>query len=91
MGFAGRSYSLTYDAENPASYIYDGVGQRVGRVLPSGATTTYVYDAFGRLAAEYSSSVLPERPGGPITSYLSGDQLGSIRLVTDSSGNVVAA
>ncbi len=45
------------------------------------------YDAFGELAAEYSTT--GQTP--PCTTcYLSTDHLGSIRLVTDASTNVVA-
>jgi uncharacterized protein RhaS with RHS repeats len=47
----------------------------------------YVYDAFGQLAAEYSTA--PSTP--PCTTcYPSYDHLGSVRLVTDQNGNVVA-
>jgi hypothetical protein len=42
---------------------------------------TFVYDAFGNLAAEYGG---PVGPTG--TQYLTSDHLGSTRLVTDSSG-----
>jgi hypothetical protein len=59
---------FTYDAENrqvtaclnctpgtpTATYAYDGQGQRVTKTV-GGQTTTYVYDAFGNLAAEYDS------------------------------------
>jgi len=46
-----------------------------------------VYDAFGQLASEYTTSInIP-----PCTTcYFSSDHLGSTRLVTDQSGNVVA-
>lgn len=79
-------------------YVYDGEGQRVQKITcplgtlqctPSvtGATvsTTYVYDAFGNLAAEYGT---PQSPCGTPTCYLSVDHLGSTRLVTDSNGDV---
>jgi YD repeat-containing protein len=60
--------TAVYDAENrqtsvtePPSMgggtetlVYDGDGKRVQKVLPGG-TTNYVYDAFGRLTAEYSN------------------------------------
>jgi hypothetical protein len=56
-------------------------------VRTRGATTVYVYDAFGKLAAEYASSPVQ----APCTTcYLVWDQLGSTRLVTDQNGNVVA-
>jgi hypothetical protein len=51
------------------------------------ATTVYVYDAKGRLAAEYGA----QRSNAPCgTCYLTTDALGSTRLMTDSSGAVVA-
>ncbi len=84
--------AVAYDAENRQktagsnSYAYDGAGQRVGKTTPSG-TTTFVYDAFGQLAAEYSTAVVTNLCK---TCYLSTDHLGSTRLVTDGSGNVVA-
>jgi RHS repeat-associated protein len=87
------------------SYAYDGNGARVQKSLDSG-TTTYVYDAFGQLAAEYSpastlskeyirmngQTVAIEHAGGNpcATCYLTYDHLGSIRLVTDQNANVVA-
>jgi YD repeat-containing protein len=71
---------------NTESYLYDGDGQQVEKSGPSG-TTVYVYDASGQLAAEYST--VPVNP--PCTTcYLSYDHLGSVRLVTDQNGNVVA-
>ena len=85
---------------------YDGLGQRVGKAPWSGSSTTYVYDAFGQLAAEYNGSSWSRDyirlGGGPLiasenasatictTCYFSYDHLGSVRLVTDQNGNVVA-
>ncbi|MBE0656370.1 MAG: hypothetical protein IH602_01705 [Bryobacteraceae bacterium] len=80
-------YTNTFDAENrltsstinsvTTSYAYDGEGRRV-----KNGSMVMVYDAFGKLAAEY---------GGAVTSagreYLTGDHLGSTRLVTNASGN----
>jgi RHS repeat-associated protein len=86
---------FTYDAENrqtsyldPAtsgttSYIYDGEGRRVQKLLPGGATTVFVYDAFGNLAAEYST-VEPANDG---TFFRTTDHLGSTRLETDANGD----
>jgi RHS repeat-associated protein len=84
-----------------AGYVYDGEGNRVQKIsCPAGtrpctaavtgaATTTYIYDAFGNLAAEYGvSSSAPAGCGTP-TCYLSVDQVGSTRLVTDANGNAV--
>lgn len=64
----------------------DGEGRRV-RKLTASETITYVYDAFGRLAAEYSSQA-PEGAGRRY--FRTTDHLGSTRLVTDGSGAVVS-
>jgi len=49
-------------------------------------TTVFVYDAGGRLAAEYGG------PANPLsgTTYLTGDHLGSTRMVTNAAGAVVS-
>ena len=86
---------LQYNAESRqtgytpsgTSYSYDGDGRRVISTA-NGVNTVFVYDAIGNLAAKYSSGV-----GGTVpctTCYLSWDHLGSTRMVTDQSGNLVA-
>lgn len=86
----GRSFN--YDAENrqtsavinstTTTYSYDGDGRRITKNV-GGAVTTYVYDAMGHLAAEYGAA----QPNAPCaTCYLTVDQLGSTRLVTDATG-----
>jgi RHS repeat-associated protein len=94
------SYSVAYDAENrqavaydnvtqgQATYVYDGDGRRVQKVISGGPTTTYVYDALGQLVAEYSSAAPPTAPC--YTCYLSYDHLGTARLITDGAANVIA-
>jgi RHS repeat-associated protein len=70
---------------NVATYTYDGEGRRVSKTLQgtTASTTTYVYDARGMLAAEYSTA----SPGDSGTTYLLTDHLGSTRLVTTASGS----
>jgi len=92
-----QGVTLTYDAENRQvqsynsvsgntyTYGYDGLGQRVSRTI-SGVTTIYAHDAFGNLATEYN----PPVAAACTTCYLSWDHLGSTRMVTDGSGNVIA-
>ncbi len=68
------------------TYYYDASGARVKKVTAS-ETTIFVYDAGGALAAEYST-VAPQ--ANPTTSYLTTDHLGSPRVITDKTGNVIA-
>jgi RHS repeat-associated protein len=83
-----------YDAENRlvtaggghddggTTYSYNGEGQRVRKTRAGGEVTAFVYDATGRLVADYSNRV--EANG---TSYLTQDHLGSTRALTDAEGN----
>jgi RHS repeat-associated protein len=61
-----------------------GEGRRVMKATGS-VSTTYVYDAGGQLAAEYTNEAVPATG----TEYLTDDHLGSTRLVTGPSGNIV--
>lgn len=88
-------------ATNPVAtngYVYDGEGQRVMKVTCAAGTnpctpavgtgwTIYVYDAFGNLAQEYGLPTGPSSMCGTSTCFVSVDQVGSTRLVTDSNGN----
>ncbi len=86
------------------TFLYDGAGRRVKKSY-SGNTTNYVYDGLGFLVAEYAGSTVSKEyipfgsqviavenaSGTPCqTCYLNYDHLGSVRLVTDQSANVVA-
>ena len=57
-------------------------------VRTNGVTITYVYDALGKLAEEFTSGSFPTRPC--TTCYLSSDHLGSTRMVTDQNGALVS-
>ena len=74
------------------TYDYDGEGRRVRHQLQTStgngpwtvsATTTFVYDALGRLAAEYGSTPTTLCT----TCYITTDPLGSTRLITDENGS----
>jgi RHS repeat-associated protein len=91
-------HTFAYDAENKqtiyaggnpanggASYAYDGNGQRVKKVGSAG-TTISVYDAMGKLVAEYSD---PQPSTGGGTSYVTADNLGTPRVITNATGNVI--
>ena len=84
--------TFTYDAENRLTassqpntgaiqYAYDGEGRRIQKTVGA-ATTVFVYDAMGQLAAEYGASTA----GG--TQYVISDTLGSTRLLLNSAGAV---
>ncbi|MBA3632389.1 MAG: RHS repeat-associated core domain-containing protein [Acidobacteria bacterium] len=90
----GRNF--IYDAENKqksvtntsgtlGTYHYDGDGKRVKKVSAT-ETTIFIYDAFGKLVAEYSNQTSQT----PQVSYLTTDNLGSPRINTDQNGNVIA-
>ncbi len=89
----GATQTFGYDAENKlinfniaaATYAYDGDGRRVQKGVGS-STTVFVYDATGKLAAEYSNTSTT----GSGTKYITTDHLGSTRIVTDVSGAVLA-
>jgi RHS repeat-associated protein len=91
--------AFSYDAENrqltssvsgvSANYFYDGDGRRVRKVVGS-VTTVFVYNAGGQLIAEYVSDPVPPPAGGGGTSYLTGDHLGSVRVITKNDGSVKA-
>ena len=92
----GRSFTFNGDdkqtevrnASNQVigNYFYDGSGARVKKVTNT-ETTVFVYDAGGALAAEYSTAT---PTANPTTSYLTTDHLGTPRVITDSSGQVIA-
>jgi RHS repeat-associated protein len=92
----GRTF--IYDAENKqkevknasnvtvGNYYYDGDGKRIKKVTAS-EEIVFVYDAGGKLVAEYSSQT-PQTQA--TTRYLTQDHLGSPRIITDQSGAVLS-
>ena len=94
----GRMF--TYDAENKqvevkdangtiGEYFYDGDGKRVKKVVPAtGELTIFVYDAAGKLVAEYSTVIAP--PSEAKVSCLTNDHLGSPRINTNETGTVIS-
>ncbi len=94
LSYDGENRLTSYDnnvasLQEQGAYAYDRLGQRVKRTTPTGGTsetTVYVYDAFGQLAAEYSSVAPAVGSGG--TFYRTEDHLGSTRLVTKQDQTV---
>lgn len=90
--------TFIYDAENKqvevrdslnnvvCQYIYDGDGKRVKKIVPNGETVVFIYDAAGKLVAEYANQISQT----PKVSYLTNDHLGSPRINTDENGAVIA-
>ena len=86
-------YTYSYDGENrmvsshlnsTTTYVYDGEGRRVQKTYAGTTTTEYVYDAAGKLAAEYT--LAGTAPASPcVTCYVMADHLGSTRMVTDAA------
>jgi RHS repeat-associated protein len=70
---------------NGGSYFYDGDGRRVKKVVGT-ETKIFVYNASGQLVAEYTTTA----PTNPQISYLTSDTLGSPRINTNASGQVLA-
>ena len=68
---------------NPVKAIFDGAGQRVATKF-NGALAIMVYDAMGKLVAEYGQTA----PATASIQYIMADHQGSTRLVTDRSGAV---
>ncbi|OFW11086.1 MAG: hypothetical protein A3H27_01310 [Acidobacteria bacterium RIFCSPLOWO2_02_FULL_59_13] len=90
-----RQSSYTVSAATKEIYNYDGEGRRVkhehqvysGGSFNTTKTTVYVYDARGRLAAEYGA----QSANSPcVTCYVTTDALGSTRMMTDQAGTAIA-
>ena len=96
--------TFTYDAENKQTkvvngslnvgdYFYDGDGKRVKKIEydqygVEKETTIFIYDASGRMVAEYSTNVASATDAK--VSYLTNDHLGSPRITTDAGGAVTS-
>jgi RHS repeat-associated protein len=93
----GRTF--TYDSEDKqvkvesnnqliGEYWYDGDGRRVKKKTYGQITeeTIFIYDALGKLVAEYSN----QPSNNPQVSYMTTDTLGSPRIITDKNGHVSA-
>ena len=66
------------------TFSYDGDGKRIKKFVGN-QETIFVYNAAGQLVAEYQTNY---QAGNVRTSYLTADDLGSPRVITDSTGAV---
>ena len=94
---------FTYDGENKQTevvqnsislgrYFYDGDGKRVKKIALDQTTqqlvtTVFVYDAGGKLVAEYANPITTTTAQ---VSYLTADHLGSPRISTNENGAVIS-
>jgi RHS repeat-associated protein len=90
--------SIAYNAENKQSqlynaatqtttgYDYDGAGKRVKKTVGN-QETYFVYDAFGKLVAEYTTNQTITTDGAK---FLTADLVGSPRIATDNLGQVAS-
>ncbi len=84
---------LDDEEETIGEYWYDGDGKRVKKYVPAvgenpAEITIFVYDAGGKLVAEYSTLVASVENAQ--VAYLTNDYLGSPRINTDKTGTVTA-
>jgi RHS repeat-associated protein len=94
--FRGRQYS--YDANGRQRWtarldgtgattdVYDGAGQRVASITNGTISSVLVYDALGKLVAEYGTP--SSQTGG--TQYVFADHQGSTRVTLNQAGGVIA-
>jgi RHS repeat-associated protein len=98
-GYDAENHLITFNSTT--GYKYDGEGRRVRKLI--GENTRFIYGISGELVAEFNGSTgnLQKEyvSGGGMmavidpsagTRYTTSDHLGSPRVVTDSSGNVVS-
>jgi RHS repeat-associated protein len=94
--------TVTLPTGSQVSYVYDGLGRRVARKIDGAVTERYLfadatrllatYDGDGQLTARftYADARVPYLMTTPSGTYrLSFDQVGSLRTVTDSTGDAV--
>lgn len=80
-----QKQSKNLDDTNAIDSVFDAGGQRVGTMVSGSLTSVLVYDAPGKLVAEYNSST---SNGG--TQYIFSDQQGSPRVVAGPQGTVIS-
>ena len=76
-----QKQSSNLDGSNAVVSVYDGAGQRVATKAGGVLTNVMVYDAGGKLVAEYAQSV-----SAAGTQYVMGDHQGSTRVVMNATG-----
>lgn len=98
-----KQTSVSSGGTTLGTYFFDGDGKRVKKTASTGDNIIFIYDAFDKLIEErdsttgtlqtsyvYAGSRLLSTETSLGTTYLTADHLGSPRINTDGSGNVVA-
>jgi RHS repeat-associated protein len=78
-----QNYAAEASGSGPVTAVFDGAGQRVANKA-GGVVTIMVYDAAGKLVAEYGATA----PTTANLQYVTADYQGSTRVVTNSSGAI---
>jgi RHS repeat-associated protein len=81
-----QKQSSAVDGSGAVVSVYDAGGQRVATQINDALTNVLVYDATGKLVAEYGST----QPEGNDTQFVTGDQQGSPRTITSPAGTVIS-
>jgi RHS repeat-associated protein len=79
-----QNYSAQANGSSPVTVIFDGAGQKVA-TKASGYLSVSVYDAGGKLAAEYSQFAAPTAAD---IDFITPNYQGSTSVVTDNAGAV---
>jgi YD repeat-containing protein len=81
----GRMVKATKTNQPDAWTVYDALGNRVATTV-NDIWQLMIYDAFGKLVAEYGAA--PQGTGG--VKYIQQDWQGSVRTVSNSNGHITA-
>jgi RHS repeat-associated protein len=79
------SFGTSGSSTNGGTYVYNGDGKRVKKIVGT-EVTVFVYDVAGKMVAEYATTT----PTSPQIRYLTADMLATPRINTDTSGIVIA-
>ncbi len=80
-----QKQSRNLDNSGAIDSVFDATGQRVATQVGGSITNVLVYDAMGKLVAEYNSTTIQ---GG--TQFIFDDHQGTPRAITNNAGAVIA-
>jgi RHS repeat-associated protein len=98
----GELLGVTFPSGTIIEYLHDPVGRRIAKKVNGTITEKYLWQGMTRLLAvydgsnnllmrfQYADARMPlAMTSGGSTYYLTYDQVGSLRLITDAAGNIV--